>query len=80
TVWQGVVTPPRRKQVQGWQYDKEPQLNKEPQPGLKKAQEMGRFNMGSTVVLLFAKDAIEWDSELYAEKPVQMGQLLGKIS
>ena len=80
TVWQGVVTPPRRKQVQGWQYDKEPQLNKEPQPGLKKAQEMGRFNMGSTVILLFAKGAIEWDSELYAEKPVQMGQLLGKIN
>jgi len=41
---------------------------------------MGRFNMGSTIVLLFAKDAIEWDAQLYAEKPVQMGQLLAKIS
>ncbi len=36
--------------------------------------------MGSTIVLLFAKDAIEWDAQLYAEKPVQMGQLLAKIS
>ena len=71
TVWQGVVTPPRRKQVQIWQYNKETKLNK--------AQEMGRFNMGSTVVLLFTENSIEWNQDLIAEKPVQMGQLLGKI-
>jgi len=71
TVWQGVVTPPRRKQVQNWQYNKEPALSK--------AQEMGRFNMGSTVVLLFTENSISWDKELITEKPVQMGQLLGKF-
>ncbi|MCW8928982.1 MAG: archaetidylserine decarboxylase [Gammaproteobacteria bacterium] len=72
TVWQGVVTPPRRKEVQRWKYEE--------QSKLLKAQEMGRFNMGSTVVLLFAKDRIEWNEELQPNLPVQMGQLLGKIS
>ena len=72
TTWQGVITPPRRKQVQRWQYQE--------QSKIKKAQEMGRFNMGSTVVLLFAKDMIEWDKELQPNQPVKMGQLLGEIS
>ncbi len=72
TVWEGVVTPPRCKQIQRWQYNNEPSLHK--------AQEMGRFNMGSTVVLLFTENSIEWNPDLYAEKPVQMGQLLATIS
>ena len=74
TTWQGVVTPPRRKQVQRWSYDKQNQST------IMKFEEMGRFNMGSTVVLLFVKDAIEWDKELQPDLPVQMGQLLGKIT
>lgn len=72
TVWHGVVTPPRRKQIQRWQYQDE--------TSLKKAQEMGRFNMGSTVILLFAKDTISWNTELMANTPVQLGQLLGNIT
>ena len=72
TTWQGVITPPRRKQVQRWQYQEQSKISK--------AQEMGRFNMGSTVVLLFAKDMIEWDKELQPNRPVQMGQFLGKIN
>lgn len=71
TIWQGVVTPPRRKQIQRWQYNKEHSLNK--------AQEMGRFNMGSTVVLLFSEGTIEWEEQLRANQSVQMGQLLGRI-
>ena len=74
TTWQGVVTPPRRKQVQRWSYyDQEPTK-------MMKAQEMGRFNMGSTVVLLFAKNRIEWNQDLYPNLPVQLGQLLGNIT
>ncbi len=72
TTWHGVVTPPRSKQVQRWQYQDEKKLQK--------AQEMGRFNMGSTVVLLFAKDMLEWNAQLQANTPVQLGQLLGKIT
>lgn len=71
TTWHGVVTPPRSQQVQRWQYQ-----NQEP---LAKAQEMGRFNMGSTVILLFSQNAVEWDSALKANDPVQLGQLLGEI-
>ena len=70
TTWHGVVTPPRRKEVQRWHKDG---------TSIEKAQEMGRFNMGSTVVLLFSKDAVEWNSELVAETPVQLGQLLGAL-
>ncbi|MCU7837685.1 MAG: archaetidylserine decarboxylase [gamma proteobacterium symbiont of Taylorina sp.] len=72
TIWQGVITPPRQKSVQNWKYQDDIKLAK--------AQEMGRFNMGSTVVLLFSKDMIEWSHELTPNTPVQMGQLLGKIS
>lgn len=72
TTWQGVITPPRSKQIQRWQYQDGTMLNK--------AQEMGRFNMGSTVVLLFAKDMIEWSEALRPELPVQLGQLLGTIN
>ena len=72
TIWHGVVTPPRSKKIQNWQY--------KDQVALHKAQEMGRFNMGSTVILLFTENSIEWNAELYAEKPVQMGQLLATIS
>lgn len=73
TTWQGVITPPRSKQIQRWQYQDDGTM-------LNKAQEMGRFNMGSTVILLFAKDMIEWHKELQPELPVQLGQLLGKIN
>lgn len=72
TIWHGVVTPPRCYQVQNWEYQDEQIINK--------AEEMGRFNMGSTVVLLFAKDMVEWNDELEANTPVQLGQLLGKIT
>ncbi len=71
TIWQGVVTPPRQRYVQQWQYDE--------QPLFKKSDEMGRFNMGSTVILLFAKDAIKWNPELQANTPVKMGQLLASF-
>ena len=52
TTWHGVVTPPRSERVQRWEYQDQEAINK--------ADEMGRFNMGSTVVLLFAKDMVEW--------------------
>jgi phosphatidylserine decarboxylase len=47
TVWHGVVNPPRPGQVREWRYD-EPQA-----PSLRQGDEMGRFLLGSTVVMLF---------------------------
>lgn len=55
TVWAGTVTPPTGNDVFRWQYPAEgPNA-----VHLDKGAEMGRFKLGSTVVLTFAKDAIE---------------------
>ncbi len=70
TVWQGVVTPPAGKRIQTWDYsDKHVVLNA--------GEEMGRFNMGSTVILLFGPQQVEWVDKLVAEAPVRMGELIG---
>ncbi|VAX09781.1 Phosphatidylserine decarboxylase [hydrothermal vent metagenome] len=71
TVWQGVVTPPAGKRIRRWDYRDKNII-------LKKAEEMGRFNMGSTVILLFAKNSMKWDQRIKAEHPLQMGQRLGE--
>lgn len=55
TVWAGTVTPPTGSEVFRWQYPAEgPNAIR-----LEKGDEMGRFKLGSTVVLTFAKDAVE---------------------
>jgi phosphatidylserine decarboxylase len=40
---------------------------------------MGRFNMGSTVILLFTRDAVRWDPAIQPNIGVRMGQKLGEI-
>ena len=72
TVWAGEVTPPQRPAVRRWDY----------KPGevtLPKGAETGRFNMGSTVILLFAKDRIRWEAEYQPASPVRMGRKLASI-
>lgn len=73
TVWAGAITPPLGKTIQCWSYP--------PQGAgavsLDKGAEMGRFNMGSTVILLFGPEAVRWESAFQAGTPVQMGQRLG---
>jgi phosphatidylserine decarboxylase len=70
TVWQGVITPPAGKRIQSWDYhDKKVILNA--------GEEMGRFNMGSTVILLFGPEQVAWVDSVKAEAPVRMGELLG---
>ena len=72
TVWHGEVTPPSSKDIRNWKYDDENRR-------YIKGQEMGRFNMGSTVILLHAENTIEWSETLKAEQPVQLGEAIGKI-
>jgi phosphatidylserine decarboxylase len=43
-----------------------------------KAEELGRFNMGSTVVLLFQRDRIEWHAALAPETALQLGRAIGR--
>lgn len=70
TVWDGVITPPSAKEVRSWQYPFNP-------PFLKRGEEMGRFNMGSTIIVLLGKNKIKWDSSLVAGNPVKMGEMIG---
>ncbi|OUR64120.1 phosphatidylserine decarboxylase, partial [Bermanella sp. 47_1433_sub80_T6] len=43
---------------------------------LEKGQEMGRFKLGSTVVLCFPEDSVKFLEEIKAESPLMMGQAL----
>ncbi|MDD5214032.1 MAG: archaetidylserine decarboxylase [Methylococcales bacterium] len=72
TVWHGVVTPPTCKEIRRWTYDNDA-------PTLKIGDEMGRFNMGSTIIVLFEKDKMNWDSNFFAGKSVKVGEKIGQI-
>jgi phosphatidylserine decarboxylase len=75
TVWAGTITPPLATQCRHWDYP-------ETGPGaidLEKGAEMGRFNMGSTVIVLFGKQAVRWDPAVKAAARIRMGQKLGEI-
>ena len=72
TVWVGEVTPHLRVSVGSWDY----------KPGevrLVKGAEMGRFNMGSTVILLFAAGKARWEREYGPDVPVRMGRRLATL-
>jgi phosphatidylserine decarboxylase len=71
TVWHGVVTPPSAPSVQSWYYPKKA-------PTLKIGEEMGRFNMGSTIIVLFGKDKVQWESEFKADQLVKLGEMIGR--
>jgi len=71
TVWHGVVTPPTISQARAWQYQ-------DNAPALEKGAELGRFNMGSTIIALFGKDKCIWDESLTAGKPVKLGERIGR--
>lgn len=68
TVWAGLITPPAQRNIEYKDY--EPATHT-----LEKGQEMGRFNMGSTVILLLENGTLR--SDLSAGDPVRMGQFLG---
>jgi phosphatidylserine decarboxylase len=71
TVWHGEVTP---------------KIRRRPQPlpvsaglRLERGQEMGRFNMGSTVIVLFPRGALEWQRELHAGTTLRVGQDMARL-
>lgn len=71
TVWHGVVNPPRLKNIATWQYTSE-------QIALKQGEEMGRFLLGSTVVMLFQKDTLQFNPEWSPRRLVRLGEMMGK--
>lgn len=70
TVWHGVVNPPRTKEVRQWDYTSQ-QLH------YKKGEEMGRFLLGSTVVLLFPANTLLFNSEWQPGASVRLGECMG---
>ena len=70
TVWHGVVNPPRTRAIREWTYAPG-------QVSLKKGEEMGRFLLGSTVVLLFPENTLGFQGEWEASRPVRLGEALG---
>jgi len=76
TVWHGVVNPPRGKVVREWRY---------PAPGqsevqLKQGDEMGRFLLGSTVVLLFPKGPLRFNPDWAPGCAVRLGEAMADIA
>lgn len=73
TVWHGVVNPPRRGQVRDWRYP-------EGQVSLQQGEEMGRFLLGSTVVMLFPQACLRFNPEWAPEKAIRLGEKMGDLS
>jgi phosphatidylserine decarboxylase len=74
TVWAGAITPSRQR-VNSWDYQP---TTTPPDIRLDKGEEMGRFNMGSTVIVLFAKDRLDWTVALTAGSKVRLGETIGE--
>ena len=70
TVWHGVVNPPRSHTLRQWRYDDQ-------QIELKKGAEMGRFLLGSTVVMLFPSNRIDFTSGWTPQADVRLGEAMG---
>ena len=70
TVWAGAITPPYRSSLQRWDYLTQNIV-------IERGAELGRFNMGSTVIVLFESGDVTWNPALAPESPVRMGQGLG---
>ncbi len=71
TVSNGVITPPYASEVTDVLVSGQSQYQK--------GEEMGRFNMGSTVIMLFPKNAVKFNSELQAGSTLKLGQKIGTL-
>jgi phosphatidylserine decarboxylase len=73
TVWEGQVAPPPRAMLQR-------DYRELPAPvHLAKGEEMGRFKLGSTVILLFPEGTMDWSPEYTAGSPTRLGEALGNL-
>ena len=74
TVWHdtvnGIINPPRTGKTKTWNYE-----NKN--ITLKQGDEMGRFLLGSTVVMLFEKDALQFNANWQPAKAIRLGEVMG---
>lgn len=71
TAWHGVVNPPRTGEPRTWLYDSQ-------DIRLQQGEEMGRFLLGSTVVLLWPHGTLRFNPDWAPAASVRMGQMMGK--
>ena len=72
TVWHGQVNPPRPGMVREWRYETQAVQ-------LQKGEEMGRFLLGSTVVMLFPQNSIQFPADWLSTRPLRMGEAMSRI-
>ena len=73
TVWHGVINPPRGGEVREWRYDDQ-------DISLRQGEEMGRFLLGSTVVMLFPRPALAFNPTWAPGRPVRLGEVMANHS
>jgi phosphatidylserine decarboxylase len=74
TVWHGVVNPPRGKDVREWTYTDEPTSA----VYLRQGDEMGRFLLGSTVVMLFPKGPLQFNPAWTPAREIRLGEAMAE--
>lgn len=73
TVWHGVVNPKRPQKISEWRYEDQNIV-------LMKGEEMGRFLLGSTIVMLFKPNTIAFNADWAPERSVRLGELMGDFT
>ena len=74
TVWEGVIQPSRQGiRIRTFNTSNAEKIR------LQRGDEMGRFNMGSTVILLYGPEQADWNPDLAAGQPLRIGQTMGNV-
>ncbi len=73
TVWHGVVNPPRSARLREWRYD-------DRSIALKQGDEMGRFLLGSTVVMLFPAGPLQFDPAWAPARSIRLGEAMANYA
>ncbi len=73
-VWAGELTPPPGRRIRSWSYGQAAE-----RPELARGAELGRFNLGSTVILVFGRDAVDVNEELLPGARLRMGESIGRM-
>ena len=71
TVWHGIVNPPRTRDIREWRYDDQNIV-------LAQGVEMGRFLLGSTIVMLFPKNVVTFAADWAPSKAVKLGEPMAR--
>lgn len=71
TVWSGSIAPAPTRHIEHWNYEQENIC-------LNKGDELGRFKLGSTVVMLFPKDSLTWANHVKPSASIKMGNKIAE--